>query len=420
MILFNYLFAGIISSQKITFFGEIYIGELICGLVVLLNLKNIKLSSFTKQIIILLFIWFFVQIFSDIINNTDLLKSLKGILIPVFVLVIYLGLDTYFRDKAKYLFPYLIGVFIGFALTRFIIGSEEFQSNPWKWGVGSCVALCFFMFLDFKIIKNKQFYLLIGALFLISLCFANSSRALAGFIFIPTLICLFTFNFCNLNKLNMVNKSVTFQLSFYLFILFSIVIFDRILYLLFTFEPFLDLLPIEDAFKYSIQAQSQWGVILGGRTELLISLKAFFDAPLFGHGSWAENSFYKFAHLKLIDDSGGALMDLRTAELNTKTLLIPTHSYLMGAIVWGGFFAGLFWLRILGLLISGFLKPDILNSPLKLFISVSLIWNILFSPFGADARWLSTVLLWLYVFKHVKTGIQKGIKNEDFNRHNIV
>jgi hypothetical protein len=146
-----------------------------------------------------------------------------------------------------------------------------------------------------------------------------------------------------------------------------------------------------------MQAESKWGVILGGRTELLVSLEAFLDAPFLGHGSWAENSIYKYVHLDMMDASGGMLKDLISAEKNIRSFLIPTHSYLMGAAVWGGVMCSLFWLKIFGVFFSGFLNSKVILSPLLIYISIWMIWNILFSPFGADARWLSTVLLWVYL-----------------------
>ncbi len=51
---------------------------------------------------------------------------------------------------------------------------------------------------------------------------------------------------------------------------------------------------------------------------------------------------------------------------------------------------------------------DNIDSPLLVFITVSLAWGILFSPFGADARWISTLLLWLYLSMTISFNYKKA------------
>lgn len=385
---------GLVSSQKINLFGEVFVGEALCGLVLLFNAKKIRVPPGGMSLLGLLFVWFVAQSLSDIINQTEIIKALKGILVPVFVAIILLGLSTAFHQRYHYLPIYLFGVFIGMWVSR-LVGSEYYASNPWKWGLGSSVALCFFTWIHFYCKAGRTVYLLGGAAVFVVVCLANSSRSMAAFMLLASMVALLSARIKMFPFYWNLGASSSGGLKLFGIILLGVIIIDRAMVGLFSFGPFLDLLPLADAVKYSSQAANKWGAILGGRTELLVSLEAFWDSPLLGHGSWAENSHYVYSHLDKVDASGGLLMDLTAAENNITSYLIPSHSYLMGAVVWGGVFAGLFWLRVLGICLKGLLRNSVISSPLYIYITVGMMWNILFSPFGADARWLSTLLFWI-------------------------
>jgi hypothetical protein len=152
----------------------------------------------------------------------------------------------------------------------------------------------------------------------------------------------------------------------------------------------LNALSEESASKIRSQASGDYGLLLGGRTEVFASINAFLDKPLLGHGSWAkDNSGYNDLMFSKLIEAGYA----DRVNLQTANQLIPVHSYLMGSLVWSGIGGGLFWLYVLRWLILKF----ILNFQLIGFYFyngfILIIWNILFSPFGASARWDSAVFI---------------------------
>lgn len=397
---------GLVSSQKVNLFGEVFIGEVFCLLVLIFNAKAIRMPPNGRVLLGLLFVWFFAQFVSDIINQTEVVKALKGMLAPVFVAMILLGLTTAFYQRFQYLPIYLLGVFVGMWLSR-LIGSEYYLSNPWKWGLGYSIALCFFTWIHFYCKAGRNVYLIIGAVAYVVVCLVNSSRSMAIIMLLASMMALLSARIKLLPFYRNLVVSSNGGLKLLFLIFLGIFVVDRAMVGLFSFGPFLELLPLADAAKYSAQAASEWGAILGGRTELLVSLEAFWDSPLWGHGSWAEDPYYVYSRLDKVDAAGGMLTDLKTAENNIQSFLIPTHSYLMGAVVWGGIFAGLFWLKVISLSISGFLNEKVMASPLLLYIAIGMIWNILFSPFGADARWLSSVLLWFYLLMANNVSLRK-------------
>ena len=135
--------------------------------------------------------------------------------------------------------------------------------------------------------------------------------------------------------------------------------------------------------KYETQSGT-FGVLVGGRSEVLASTQAIIDSPILGHGSWAKD----FTYVDLLAERRSSLgyeAEAGSSELD----LIPAHSYLMGSWVWAGFLGGLFWLAILGIavwLLANLYSFRVELAPLLVFSTISLLWNIAFSPYGSGAR----------------------------------
>jgi len=141
--------------------------------------------------------------------------------------------------------------------------------------------------------------------------------------------------------------------------------------------------------KFEQQSGGKYGVLLGGRTELLASLPAIYDSPILGHGSWAKDPIYVIAQhqaLLLLGYRDAALLispdDLRNG-------LIPAHSYLFQAWVDGGILGAVFWGWVLVLTARAMMRVYPASAelvPVASFLAFSLLWNIPFSPYGTDGR----------------------------------
>jgi O-antigen ligase len=137
--------------------------------------------------------------------------------------------------------------------------------------------------------------------------------------------------------------------------------------------------------KYEQQAGGELGLLIGGRSEILVSFRAIMDSPIIGHGSWAKDYRYvnELIYLKrVLGYSPG-----QSNELG----LIPTHSHLFGAWVEAGILGAVFWIWVLSLPIRGMVmiigvKENF--TPLFVFFGFLLIWHVLFSPFGAELRFI--------------------------------
>jgi O-antigen ligase len=139
--------------------------------------------------------------------------------------------------------------------------------------------------------------------------------------------------------------------------------------------------------KYFSQSGSL-GVLVGGRSEILVSSQAVIDSPMLGHGSWAKD----FAYVDLLGDrlsSFGYEMGAGASDLG----LIPAHSYIMQSWVWAGLLGGVFWLAILAIavwLLANLYASRVELAPLLTFSTMLLLWNIAFSPYGSSARLLAS------------------------------
>lgn len=141
--------------------------------------------------------------------------------------------------------------------------------------------------------------------------------------------------------------------------------------------------------KYNLQSGGKYGVLLGGRTELLAELPAVYASPILGHGSWAKDPAYVLVmRAELI-----RLGYLKDAKDITRTMLvqgnIPAHSYLFGAWVSAGILGAFFWAWAFKWALGVYIRiypSDFPLLPVMYFVATTTLWSILFSPYGAQVR----------------------------------
>jgi len=388
-------FLGSISSIKLSLGGEFFFGELFFILYLLLKARHLRFTNIEKRLFFFALLWASAQFFSDILNKTELIASIKGVGAPIVFVFSMLGLVTYFRKKLNNLPSFLLGFFFFKLIQVLLIPGEYAQLNLWKWGLGSSILMLFIVYTSFF---RKSNYLtpvlIVIILFFLTSLFFNA-RTMA---FFPLLAFLF-FYYVNLDKKLSVPTFFKKNINLSKLIIIAIpllLIVNFFFTELFSSEAFLSLLPELAAEKYRMQASGSYGALLGGRTELFVSLKAFFDSPIIGHGSWARDTsgiyisqyfqlLYKFGYLQ----NEAKLFDY---ELG----LIPVHSYIMGAMVWSGILGGLFWIYLLRELIRTFFSYMRSLPYYYYYGMLGLVWSIFFSPFGASARWGTAVFLASY------------------------
>jgi hypothetical protein len=159
------------------------------------------------------------------------------------------------------------------------------------------------------------------------------------------------------------------------------------------------LMGIEAKQKYDVQTSGDLGVILGGRTELLSSTQAIADSPIIGHGSWARDIRYVEEMVTRLERAGYLIEGDPFADD-----LIPSHSHLLGAWVEAGVLGAAFWVWAGWVAVRGLWAAITRPTPLTgfiVFVGLSLLWDILFSPFGLERRVITPA--WLVLMMIVAT-----------------
>ncbi len=381
---------GVVAAQHVNVVGELYLGELLGAFLLLpIILRRARLSRVERRLLFFAVLWAGAQGLSDVYNQTPPSDSLKGVFAPLVFVAAILGLTAYFRANVARMPSFLLGVAFGAMTYLAFFPTEYFAGNHWKWGVGSFVLTVFTVHYSF-FLRRKSLVLLIAGLVsfvVVSLYYDSRSMAVLSFLAGAVYISV------------QAGMGERFFKSFagrwgVVRLLPLIIVAAFLLNLggtaLFTTDFFLSRISPAAAQKYETQARGSFGLLLGGRSELLISYQAFFDKPLLGHGSWPKDTGgYRQAYAERYSELGYTQGNQQAVTAG----LIPTHSYLMGALVWSGILGGLFWLVVLYNVAQRFLR---LTDQLPLFFYIALVgflWDVLFSPFGASARWGTAVFL---------------------------
>ena len=140
-----------------------------------------------------------------------------------------------------------------------------------------------------------------------------------------------------------------------------------------------------------------FGVLVGGRQELLTYFYAISESPFIGYGSWPDNPFYDEFLSDLLIKYGylNAIVQTYSGEK------LPIHSHIFGAWVTAGIFGTFIWvwllIKILKALIIIF-KND--NNWLAYFALVCIwfSWDIFFSTFKGDGRFYGAYFVCLILF----------------------
>jgi len=140
--------------------------------------------------------------------------------------------------------------------------------------------------------------------------------------------------------------------------------------------------------KYEEQSSGEYGVLLGGRTELLASIPAVYDSPILGHGSWARDPIYLIGQHRALAALGyeGAMFFDRAQIVEGQ---IPAHSYFFQAWVDGGVLGAVFWGWMFVLTARELMRVYPVTAvllPVASFLAFLFLWNIPFSPYGTQER----------------------------------
>ncbi|MGI9417388.1 MAG: hypothetical protein ACR2RA_06065 [Geminicoccaceae bacterium] len=385
----------VLIAVEVPGLGTIYLAELcLIGLLpFLVVLRGRMLQSRALAFILLMgLVYFAAQVVTDVIRETPFADYARGWSRILFLMFSFVS--TYLligNDRAR-LLCYAAGLVVGSVF--FLLITFPISTIGWKFGVaGPTTTLVLIGFSLVPVLRSPRS--LVGPAIMIALgvfsafmdfrSWGGVLMLSAAFLSIPAILRLFGLKPKPLSYGRMmVMGALLFATGFGALKLYG-------------FAAESGMLGERSRAKYETQsALGDLGILLGGRSESLVTVQAIKDSPLIGHGSWAKDRHY--ADLR-------QLMLYRLGFVNRfiepETDLIPTHSHLLGSWVEAGVGGALFWVGILGMIVAALRRLYASDDPLRpylVFLMLLFVWDILFSPFGAQRRLTNGFLMVAMLF----------------------
>lgn len=338
-------------------------------------------DPFAIKFLALAGLWFAGQLFTDLVRGTSVHLLAKGWALILFTMVNFAALWMLVTNRRRVLLA-LSGATTGLILQYALDPVGVSRGYPWKFGYG--LAITFAVVLLVTVLRLGP-TVGIGAMALLgTLNAVQGFRSLAG-------ICLATAGLLFLHQKGAVRPRITPARAGTLLVALCATAY--LLQILYASVAAQGVLGVQERTKYEQQIGTL-GPLVGGRPDVVFATVAVAQSPLLGHGSWAQRTYE-------IDDPAidflfqNGYRYLRPVTSNPDANVIPTHSHVLNAWVTAGMLSLPFWIWAFSVplraLMTTFASPS--TAVLATFISCSLLWDFLFSPFGASRRLTVPLLL---------------------------
>jgi O-antigen ligase len=361
---------------EVALLGRLFLPEclLLLALPLLLARREAAvLEPLPRAFLALALVWLLAQVLTDMARGIPFTDYARGWAKIVFFLLDFVALYLLLSPQPDRLTLFAWGLAAG-GLLQFIISPNEFAATaPWKFGAGASVTLAsLLLVMKFWARRPLAQAAALSGLSLLNLYL--NFRSMGGICFLTA---LFLFLRWRLGPRPRLLPAVPRMVTVAGWLALSLAVFWG------AYGYATQLAGREAQLKEKAQS-GKLGVLVGGRMEAYGALRAIADSPLVGYGSWAKDRRYALAMIDLAQ-YGYEIDPLRV----TKNETIPSHSHLLGAWVEAGVAGTLFWLLSLAVIVRvlwRLLRVAEPLAPLVVFVGATTLWNILFSPFGAEMR----------------------------------
>lgn len=344
-----------------------------------------RLGSLPTRILLLAGLWLWGQMVTDLLRGSAFTDYSRGWLRIVFLASNFLAIYLLAEGERRRVKLFAIGLSVGLFLETLTDPNIFFSGDRWKFGYSIPALLLVGLAASSEIVQRHRFLAPAFILAAAALNLALGDRGHAGMCFVAGAFLLGRDVRRPANGRAPASPARVALLALALFAAgFG---FLKI----YEHAAGSGMLGRAEQQKYLLEAAGTGGVILGGRPEILVSLRAIEQEPVIGHGSYAPDSSF-LAELN---------SELRARGYSTtydsSSGMIPTHSHLFGAWVEGGILGAVFWFAVLVLaarvLLVTFRRHEPL-APLAAVVATMMLWDVVFSPYGAERR---VIVAWAFV-----------------------
>jgi len=385
-----------LSCVQIPVIGRLYASEVILILLLPALLRQNRhpfAKAWVRKTLIMGLLWLAALVATDIVHATAFGDFARGWSRVVITLVSFVATPLLLERDRRRMVMFAVGLVVGYTLTYFINPSVEAQAQPWKFGVGIPITLA-------TALAATWFYsrgFPTGAtLTMLAIALVNGflgHRSQAG-------VCLMTAVFIAVQS----RKSSRLPGLGWRYAILLVVLaasgFGCVK--LYEYAAGEGLLGETARQLYEWQSEGTFGLFVGGRSGVFAGVTAIADSPWIGHGSWVTDSDITLRSAGLLRESGYGTMGQMATQDNAGML----HSHLIGSWVEAGILGAVFWAWILSLdarRLAALYQTKEALTPLIAYFGMLLGWDILFSPFGAERRFVTPYYLaLLFSFSQVR------------------
>lgn len=381
------LFIGLTIPFATHFVGDLPIGEILLLAALPLLLAFGWRRAFRpelKYVYVLMAFWLLGLIVSDIYNETNLTDRMRGT-----ALIVFLGLDLFAmsiflgRNERRKLWLF-IGVTIGALASVKLQPSSASQDYPWKFGYAWGAMQATLLICSFFYSRRRYVPAAISILIIISVNLLFNFRSPVLYLLV-TLVLVFPIVPERIGRMQILPRGQGTRV-----IMLSILSLGAAGAASYLVSFVTQAGYISDDAKLKNEAQGKSGnLLLGGRPEFVIGLRAALDSPIIGHGSWPHDfKYFEMLNDMMLESEAQNASNYAAAESEADGM-IPSHSHIIGAWVWAGMFGPIFWTYIVVMIFRGivqvtFQKPAL--APLYIWMMLGSMWDIFFSPFAFMRR----------------------------------
>jgi hypothetical protein len=352
---------------------------------VLFSRGRVLTKGMPGMFLVMGFVWLLGQILTDLVRSIPFEDYSRGWAMIGFTLTNFMVLYVLLSESSRRIILYTFGFAGGGILTYVLNPSIYAVGEPWKFGYGFGVTVLVVLVAVLFVYQSRYSFACLVLFCAATLNLYEGVRSMAGICFLAAAYLIVQRTAHDRQNSGTGMSFGNAVAVFAILVLASVAMFQ-----MYGYCASNGLLGNKAWEKYEIESSGRYGILVGGRPEFIAGLEAVMESPILGHGSWAKDWRY-----------GGRAEAIR-ANLGygdvgpSDTWVIPSHSHLIGAWVDAGILGAIFWLWVLFLplrvLRTLYLRATPL-APLIAFFAIVLIWDIMFSPYGAERRFMTPFYL---------------------------